>query len=909
MSDTVQDAGDDAASQPYPVEWEADVVLRDGSTTHVRPITPDDADALQEFHVAQSERSTYMRFFTSLRRLPERDLRRFTTVDHHDRVALIAVSTSRDDQGASERIIGVARFDRIDTDEAEVAFNVADSQQGKGLGSVLLEHIAAVARERGVRRFTAEVLAQNGRMLAVFREAGYAVRQHVEDGVVTVTVDLDPTERSRSVMAERERRDEARSVLGLFEPASVVVVVEEGDGTQCAQLAARVVTNLVSSTTPGAPEGLQVTVVGLDSPDLSWPTDRVTFHAELADVPGTVELAVLAVPDERTPTLVRSLARLDPHGVVIVSEGSPDPDQTAPQRRLLRVAHTAGMRVVGPGSYGLLRTADGVSTDATLATSAPPVGGVGIFCQSAPTAVTLLGTVRRRGLGLSTFVSAGSRADLSGNDLMQFWHEDAATRVVCLFLESIGNPRKFSRIARRLSMMKPIVAVTASAGSDAGADVTRNPRRTMDEMLRQCGVVRADNTHQMIDIAQLLETQPLPAGARVGVVASSQALAGAVAEAASAVGLEVVGPPGVVAENASDEATRAVVDAVFDDPGADAVVAVNIPLLDVVPEAFLSAVADAAARTGRTTVASVLGRHGLVDALRSSAPDGSPVAVPAYATPEDALLALARVTGYAAWRAADHGTAVAPEGIDVARARELVEDWCSDDDVDQELGREQARDLLACYGIDVVPARLVTSLDDAIATADELGWPVVLKSTAGQLRHRADLGGVRLDITDEAQLRSDYDAMDARMRAQFGASLPLEIQPMVDEGVSCVVACGEDPLFGPVVSFGLAGDAIDLLEDVSYGMPPLTDVDVAGMIRSVRAAPRLFGYRGLPPMRTSALEDVLARVSRMADDLPELRSLVLHPVVVATAGARVLGAQAVLRRSRRHDDTRRSLTR
>ncbi|MGO1315807.1 MAG: GNAT family N-acetyltransferase [Cellulomonadaceae bacterium] len=931
MSDDTTDA-EARAWSAYPTDWEADVVLRDGTTTHVRPITPADASALQSFHVNQSERSTYLRFFAALERLSERDLKRFTTVDHHDRVALIAVRTSREDGGEPEHIIGVARFDRIGPDEAEVAFNVADTEQGKGLGSVMLEHIAAVARERGVRRFTAEVLAQNGRMLAVFREAGYLVRQHVEDGVVMVTVDLDPTERSRSVMAERERRSEARSMAALLEPASVLVVVEPEGATEDdaltappgqagdpdeaggpgqrqnqvsprAQLVRRVVTNLARSTVDGAP--VAVGLVG-SVPDVP---EHVRRFASVREMPGPVDLVVVAADGPRLATLVRSLARLTPHGVVILPGGGHSDDAGA-LRALLRVAHTAGMRVVGPGSYGLVRRREGMDLDASLGTARTLPGSVGVFCQSAETAVTLLGTVERRRIGLSSFLSAGLRADVSGNDLMQFWHEDPGTRVVCLFVESIGNPRKFSRIARRLSMMKPVVVSVGGTGHDTSSSSTgqRTPRRTLREMFRQSGVIPAENTHQLIDIAQLLDSQPLAQGRAVGIVASSHALATAVAESARAAGLEPV-RTAVVPEDASGERAHAVLAEVFDDPACQAVVAANVPLLDEVPPAFLTALATEAARTGCTTVASILGRHGLVDALAVTGADGRRCQVPAYATAEDAVLALARTVDYAEWRAADHGTYVAPPGIDADAARALVEGWLPADGASRELTRAQVTQLLGCYGVPVVPSVTVRTADEAVAAAQELGWPVVLKSTAEVVRHRADLGGVRLDISDPEELRVDFEAMAARMCAQFGAPGTFEVQPMVPEGVACIVRSEEDALFGPVVSYGLAGDAVDLLDDVSYAMPPLTDVDLATMIDQVRASPRLFGYRGLPPMRTDALLDILARVSRLADDLPELEVLDLQPVLVSTVGANVLGVTARISHSTRLDDTRRSLPR
>ncbi|MCB7138140.1 bifunctional acetate--CoA ligase family protein/GNAT family N-acetyltransferase [Cellulosimicrobium marinum] len=926
---------DGGTAEGYPVEWEADVVLRDGTTTHVRPIRPDDADALQRFHVGQSERSTYLRFFAPIERLSDRDLDRFTRVDHVDRVALVAVRprTGRPDAPDAAPadpdgvdIIGVARFDRTSPHEAEVAFNIADAAQGRGLGSVLLEHVAAAARERGVRRFTAEVLPQNGRMLAVFREAGYDVHQQMDDGFVVVSVDLDPTERSRAVMADREHRAEARSMQGLLGASSVVLVGPGSPpvGDDAPSIELLLARRALGSLARG--EHLQVHVTGVPAaPGVPDGAPHLRRYASLAEVPGPVDLAVVSLRPPDAIDAVRRLARLGVRGVVVLSAGYAEtgPDGLALQRELLRAAHTAGLRVVGPASYGLLtagRDRDRPALAATLAEELPAPGVVGLFSQSAPMAVTLLATTARRGLGVSSFLSAGHRADVSGNDLMQYWQDDPATRVVCLYLESIGNPRKFSRIARRLASVKPVVVVIAGRSGHVvppghAVRETSVPRRALDEMLRQSGVVRVENTHQLIDVAQLLAHQPLPRGRRVGILASSASLAALVAEAVASAGL-VVARSGFVPEDAPADSVEAAVEELYAPDACDVVVAVQVPTVQPRRPELSRALAAAAARTRRTTVASMLGLHGLTDELSAPDPhaegtdDGAPATcrVPAYSTPEDAVAALGAVVRYAAWREADHGTPVAPPGVDAARARALVERALADR-AEVELDADDVAELLACYGVSVWPARRVRTADEAVAAARETGWPVALKSTAAALRHRADLGGVRLDIGDEAELRADVEQMRAALAAVLPGARdqPFEIQAMASAGVACVVRSSEDRLFGPVVSFGLAGDAVDLLDDVAYGVPPLTGTDVAAMVRSVRAAPRLFGYMGTSEVATAALEDVLARVSVLADDLPEVRSLELYPVVVSEHGAAVLSARASLADAQRADALRRAL--
>lgn len=892
----------------YPAAWEADVVLHDGSTTHVRPLRPQDADALQAFHIGQSERSTYMRFFAPLERLPERDLARLVSVDHVDRVALVAVSSATEPED-DDQIIGVARYDRIGTDEAEVAFNIADAHQGRGLGSVLLEHLAAAARERGVRRFVAEVLPQNGRMISVFKDAGYEVRQRTEDGIVAVGFDIDPTDRSLAVMADREHRAEARSMRDLLHAGSVVVVgpgVDAGE-TLAGRLASRVLADLLL----GDPSVL-VHAVGVPG-DPALP-----LHAQVADVPAPVELAVVAVPSDEAADVVRALARLGVHGVVLVTAGFAEegPDGLDRQRALLRVAHGAGMRVVGPGSYGVISTrAGGLQLNASLSAEPPPTGRIGLFCQSAPLSVALLSAVRRRGIGISQFVSAGHRADVSGNDLMQFWADDVDTDVVGLYLESLGNPRKFSRVARRLSLLKPVIVVTAGRSGQVvppghAVRPTHAPPRTLAEMLRQSGVVRVENTHQMLDVAQVLAHQPLPTGRRTAILASSASVAALVAEAVAAAGLVVSGHVQLLPEDAPAEQVGAAVDELYADPDSDVVVVVRIPTVGGPDTVLQEAVARGAARSGRTTVACIYDLHGLTAELTAADDDGREWTVPAYSTPEDAALALGHAARYAQWRAGDRGRPLHPDGVETRAARRLVAGWLEAEasgDAVLALGPDRISELLATVGLSVLPSFQVQDADEAVAAAERIGWPVAIKTTVPALRHRADLGGVRLDVADETELRADVEQVLALAASheQGDVDAPLEVQAMAPHGSACVVRSVEDPLFGPIISFGLAGDASDLLGDIAYGVPPLTDVDVAELVRTARAAPRLFGYRGLPALDVAALEDLIARVAVLADDLPELRSLELNPVVVSEHGAVVLGARVAVSRADRADATRR----
>ena len=418
----------------YPEYWEADVVLRDGGTAHLRPIHPTDADAVQTFHTRQSQNSIYMRFFAFKERLSSRELKRFTEVDYRDRVAFV-ITIGGD-------IIGIGRYDRLDDPaEAEVAFNIADAHQGRGIGSILLEHLAAAARENGIRRFSAEVLPENRKMLMVFSDAGYDVKRHFDDGVVSLEFNIDPTDKSRAVMEAREHRAEARSVQDLLAPSSVAVIgASRRWGTVGYQLLEHII------------EGGFTGPVYAINPEAFELAGMLSF-GKLSEVPGPVQLAIVAVPYEEVPKVVDECAAAGVKGVLVASAGFTEDGERglARQRELVRQARANGMRVIGPASLGIVNTNAAVSLNASMAPSLAHGGGLGLFSQSAAIGVALYAASSRRRAGISTFLSAGNRADVSGNDMMQFWEDDADTTAVGLYLESIGNPRKFSRIARRLA--------------------------------------------------------------------------------------------------------------------------------------------------------------------------------------------------------------------------------------------------------------------------------------------------------------------------------------------------------------------------------------------------------------------------------------------------------------------------
>ncbi|MHB1288326.1 GNAT family N-acetyltransferase [Georgenia sp.] len=883
----------------FPGHWAADVVLRDGSTMHIRPIRPSDAPALERMHARLSDQSIYFRFFAPLPRLSEKDLYRFTHVDHRDRVALVLVEDGE--------IHAVGRYDVITAGEAEVAFNVVDSDQGRGLGSILLDHLAAAGRERGIARFVADVLPANARMIRVFADAGYEVEQRLDDGYVRVTISIEETERSWRVMAEREQHAEALSMAGLLQAASILVLALGDDGDEGQALAGRVADSLLASEFTGP---LHLVGLGAGAGDAV----HVHRHASLSTVPAPVDLALVAGPPADVVASVGALHGCGVRALVVLSHGFGEsgPEGMTRQHALLAATRAAGLRVVGPASYGVVGNGPAGRYNATLWAETGPgaVDGVSLFTQSVAAALSVRSTAERRAVPVATMVSAGNRVDVSGNDTLQYWSGHEGTRVGAVYLESIGNPRKFSRVARAHSLHKPLVAIVSGQTGQStppghAVRTSRQPPQVLAELLRRAGVVRARSVREMLDVAALLQAQPLPAGPRTAVVSSSTALAGLVAEVLRAHELQVAPDPVTLPPLAGAAQYEEALARLAGRDDFDAVIVAHAQPLGSTDTGVAAAIARAAAADGRTWLASVFGFHGLVPALTSGG-----TVVPAMGTVEDAVTALSAAVRYATWRTAVTGaTLVAPVGIEPARARRVVAAVLEGAPAGElrELDAATAAEVLGCYGIAVLPAVTVADADEAVAAAEAIGWPVALKTSDLVLRHRTDLGGVRLDLGDADALREALKQMATRVAYVLGRSSTFEVQAVAPPGVACVVRGTEDELYGPVVAFGLAGTATELLGDISYGVPPLTGPDVTSMVRSVRAAPRLFGHRGLPVADIAALEDVIARVSMLTDDLPEVADVLLNPVIVAESGLTIASARVSVAWPLRQDAGRRAL--
>ncbi|MEV8333556.1 bifunctional acetate--CoA ligase family protein/GNAT family N-acetyltransferase [Streptomyces niveus] len=1042
----------------YPAHWEADVVLRDGGTARVRPITTDDAERLVSFYEQVSDESKYYRFFAPYPRLSDKDVYRFTHHDYVDRVGL-AVTVGGE-------FVATVRYDRIDArgmpasapaDEAEVAFLVQDAHQGRGIASALLEHIAAVARERGIRRFAAEVLPANNKMIKVFRDAGFTQKRNFEDGSVRLVLDLEPTAESLAVQRGREQRAEARSVQRLLGPSSVAVV---GAGRTAGGVGRAVLRNLLDGGFTG-----RVYAVNLALPPDLAEIDGVPAVRSLAEIREPVDLAIVAVPAERVPDVVADCGEHGVQGLVVLSAGYAEsgPAGRERQRELVRQARSYGMRVIGPNAFGVINTAPAVRLNASLAPEPPDRGRIGLFTQSGAIGIALLAGLVRRGAGLSTFISAGNRADVSGNDFLQYWHDDPDTDVVLLYLESIGNPRKFTRLARRTGAVKPVVVAkgarhSGSAPPGHAVPVTRIPDATVSALLSQAGVIRADTVTELVDAGLLLSTQPLPAGPHVAILGNSESLGLLTYDACLTEGLRPL-PPLDLTTSARPEDFRTALATALADPGCDAVVVTAIPWVgdngtteSGDGEVLATALRDAASTSPAKPVVVVhVEIGGLAKALSAATttaprrgPGGGPAAgapehgpdagqvegtsagerpapsadgaggvsgdgpagrgplpasaaasegpaarpvpgggpasvhgagahgqgsgssadvssapgvssegsragdarpapvygsaevpaaspaddaggvsgdgpagratgpaaptpgrIPAYPAAERAVRAIGQAVSYAQWRrqAAEIGKVPEYDDIDESGAAGVIERLlgaASPDPRGVGLGDDDTRELLGRYGIAVRPTLPAPGADRAVEAAARLGYPVALKTTAPHLRHRADLGGVRLDLADEAQVRTAYRELTDLLGAP--AELLPVVQAMAPRGVDTVVRAVIDPAAGAVLSFGLAGVASELLGDLAHRLVPVTDREAAELLRSIRTAPLLFGWRGSAPVDTAALEELLLRVSRLVDDHPEIVSVALEPVVVAARGLSVLGASVRLAPPPSRDD-------
>ncbi len=896
----------------YPTRWEADVALSDGGTVHIRPVRPGDAALVVAFHARQSRESIYFRYFSPMPNLSRRELDRLTKVDYLDHLTLIAV--------LGDQIIGMAGYDRRGaSDEAEVAFITDDEHHGRGLATVLLEWLVVAAREVGFRRLTAQVLPTNRRMLAVFHQTGFETSSTFEEGVVEVHLGLEPTAEATAAVEDRGRRAEARSVLRLVSPTSIAVI---GAGRERGGLGHEVFRNLLAHDFNGPvypvnPQGGHVASVP------SYPT--------VLDIAQDVDLAIIAVPAHEVLGVVDQCARKRVQGLVVMSAGlhGAGPLGDAAERALVERARSQGMRLIGPESLGVINTDAEVSLHASIATVDVPIGRVGFLTQSGTLGIAALEHASRVGLGFSTFVDAGAKADVSGNDMLQYWEDDERTDVVALYLESFGNPRKFTRIARRLSRRKPIIAVKAVESpstwrprlgdasvergdgvASGGPDDRRWPSDgTIAAMLSQSGVMRVDTPTELFDLARVVVDQPIPSGRHVAIVSNSRGSSNLTLDACYGAGLapavltdatrgrlaaeledgaSVINPVDLTFA-AGPPAYEMALSTVLADEGVDAVIVVYAPpnesQRDEVGRAIVRAVqsawagptrADGPAPADDTGPA---GGAGSVVELRRAIPvvatflgaeidaplgEGA-VHIPLFEFPNGAARVLGRMATRGEYLAEPEGELPAFDPVELDGARARLADLVAGSDDPRWLDTDQVADLLEQCGLAMMPYRLVCSAAEAVAAADELGHPVVVKATGLARLSKSEAGGVALDVHGPDEVRAAYE----RMVAMLGPAMePAMVQSMAPAGVDVLVAGHQDRLYGSIISLGLGGSVADANPRRSVRVLPLTDRDaerlidsspLAGLLDSTARGPE--GSAANAPPRIAA---VAARMDRRA---------------------------------------------
>lgn len=883
----------------YPIHYESDVVVRDGSTLRLRPVRVDDAAALREFYERLSDDSWYLRFFRVRGWSP--DVSRLAEVDYDNSFVLVAE--------AGGRLSGVATYNRDPgrPDRAEAAFAVADALQGRGAGTRMLEVLAGIARDHGIRTFDAYVLHGNDRMLRVFLDSGFDVDQRLEGGVVHVTLSIEPTPQYESRAAERSQIAASASMKAFFEPRTVVVA---GANRERGKIGSEILHNLSAPGFTGRLFAVHPSAARIDG---------VTAFPRVTDVPGDVDLAVICVPCAQVSRVLDDCIAKGARALVIISAGFGETGAAgrAVEQELIEKVRTAGIRMIGPNCMGIINTDPAIRLNATFSPVVPIEGRVAFSSQSGALGLAILDYLQQLHLGISSFVSVGNKADVSGNDLIQYWADDPRTDVILLYLESFGNPRRFSRIARRVARKKPIVAVKSgrsAAGARAASSHTgalAASDAVVEALFRQAGVIRTETIEELFDVAALLAHQPLPAGPRAAILSNAGGPAILAADACEARGLQlsalseatvralreflpaaasVGNPVDMLAAAPPDHYGRAA-RILLADENVDSLLVIFIPPLVTRAEEVARTIVESTRGTTKPVLANFL-------SARGAPPDLAPV--PSYLFPEAAITALAHATTYSAWRRRPAGSI--PRFPDIQR--EAIGTI-----VDGALARgngwltpTEAQRLVEAAGIPTASVRMTATADEAVAAAEAIGYPVALKAAGPEILHKTDVAGVILDVSDACAVRDAFHTLQSRAGDAMTATI---VQQMVPGGVEMLVGAVADPTFGPLVACGGGGVLVDLLQDTAFRLHPLTDVDAADMVNGLRSAALLRGYRGRAPADERALADVLLRVSALIELAPEVQELDINPLKVLTRGTRAVDVRVRVSRREAKPPSRR----
>jgi acetyl coenzyme A synthetase (ADP forming)-like protein len=856
-----------------------DVILRDGSTLRLRAPVAEDADSLLEFFAGLSDQSRYLRFH-GFAALGPKLVEPVLEPDWHERGALLGTLEGR--------VVALANWVRLrDPSAAEIAFTVADGYQRRGIGTRLLECLAQRAAEAGIEEFVAEVLAENDTMLAVFHDAGFAVTRASEHGEVEIRFAIAPTSGYREQVAARDHAAVRASLEPFFRPASLAVV---GASRRRGSIGGELFRNVLAADFAGS----------------AYPVNKrgeavagVHGFSTVAEIPEAIDLAVLCVPGEHVIPAAEEALAAGARALVVISAGFAETGSEGAERqeRLLALVREHGVRLLGPNCLGIASSP--IRLNATFAPRSFPTGKIGFSSQSGALGLALLERAEATGLGVTSFVSIGNKADVSSNDLLEWWEEDDETEMVILYLESFGNPRAFARIAQRLARRKPILALkggTTRAGSRAAGSHTAalaGSEAAVDALFRQAGVLRARTLDELIDVAELLSTQPVPRGRRVALLTNAGGLGILAADACEAAGLELPSPgqetraalaelmpaegsmtnPVDLLGGANANSFAETLPVLLRDPVFDAAIVLFVPTVGTDEEEVGAAISEAAATAdGKPVLCAFLSAKGAPDSLCSVAP------VPAFAYPEAAARALSRAAERGEWLRRPAG-ALPDLDCDRETAEAIVRE-ALEERGDGWLDPDRTRRLLESYRIPVVPERVVETRLAAVDAAHELGFPVVLK-TAAPGAHKTEQGGIALDLADEAAVLDAAGRIGPR----------LMVQPFVRGGTELLAGVVQDPVFGPLVAFGPGGVLAELIGEAQFRLAPLSDRDAEELVRSGKAGRLVSGFRAAPPADEAALIDLLLRLSLLAADLPELAELDLNPVLAMPTGCLAVDAR------------------
>lgn len=885
----------DTIGEPvYPADREADVVLRDGSTVHVRPVRVEDRDEMRAFLSGVSSDSIWFRFFSAANL--DWATNRSLDVDYRKRYGLVV------ETGSPRRIIAHAAYVWIDDDRAEVAFLVGDAWQGHGIATILLAHLAESASSQGLTTFVADVVPGNHRMIQVFRDSGFAVDVRPTPDAIRIEF---PTSLSPDATARFQARDRTASVAAVkrvLSPRSVAVV---GASRRRGTVGGALLHNLIEAEFAGSLYAIN---------EHGGSVQGMTAYRSPAELPGHVDLAVIAVPAERVLDAARGCIAAGARALVVISAGFAEVGETGRQRQheLLDLCRESGVRLVGPNCQGVLNTAADVRLNATFAPHQSQPGSIGFLSQSGGLGIAIIEAAAGPGVGLSSFISVGNTADLSGNDFLQYWEQDPHTAVALLYMETFGNPRKFARIARRVGATKPVIAVKSGrsaagargAASHTGALLAASDV-TVDALFRQAGVIRTDTLAEMFDVAALLSKQPVPGGDRVAIVTNAGRPGIVCADACQAAGVDVPEPSGKLAARlaavlppaasvsnpidmiptASAEDYQQVLTILATSGSFDAILAIFVPPLVTQARDVAAAIRRTASTTEQCSIAAVF----MTDEGPPRELSDDDISVPGYQFPEDAARAVAHAARYGAWRSRPEELpfSAAPAAVAHGAAiisRQLAEGagW---------MAPAAVAELLACHGVPQAPYRLTHHVAGAVAAAAELGLPAAVKAVAPGLLHKRDVGAVAVGLETPGAVRRAASTIESAVKA---AGFELEgflVQPMVADGVELLVGMVQDASFGPVLACGAAGSNTELFKDVSVRLTPVTDRDAAEMLRGLRLFPLLTGFRGSQACDLGAIEDVLTRISAMVEAHPEIAELDCNPLIAAADGAVVVDAR------------------